>query len=232
MGGLRLALGIADLLAAEQLELRGRYLHDHAELHAHSSLVLSHGQDTLERPHSCCGAPAWRNNAVSQLQQQMSADFQVPSRVAIPLLVAAALFALANSAPAQTRTATLNVTINGFARLTLSSSGVSFPDSSPDLVPQVPGTPGPLAITVKARTTRELRIFACRCWQATTFAPACERYWPPTSRGLPAAPGSSPERSTARQRNRSARGSVQAFAAGLRACSFATCGPTRLEPTR
>ena len=45
------------------------------------------------------------------------------------------------------------MTINGFARLTLSSSGVSFPDSSPDLVPQVPGTPGPLAITVKARTT-------------------------------------------------------------------------------
>lgn len=83
----------------------------------------------------------------------MSAEFRVSPRVAIPLLAAAALFALANSAPAQTRTATLNVTINGFARLTLSSSGISFPDSSPDTVPQVPGTPGPLAITVKARTT-------------------------------------------------------------------------------
>ncbi len=151
-------LGNADLLAAEQLDVRGWYLHDHAELHAHSSLVLSHGQDTLERPHSCCGAPAWRNNAVPQPQQQMSADSRVPSRVAIPLLVAAALFALANSAPAQTRTATLNVTINGFARLTLSSSGVSFPDSNPDLVPQVPGTPGPLAITVKARTTANANL--------------------------------------------------------------------------
>jgi hypothetical protein len=83
----------------------------------------------------------------------MSADTRGPSRVAIPLLVVAALLALATSALAQTRTATLNVTVNGFARLTLSSSGVSFPDSNPDLVPQVPGSTGPLTITVKARTT-------------------------------------------------------------------------------
>ena len=30
---------------------------------------------------------------------------------------------------------------------------MSFPDSNPDSVPQVPGTPGPLVLTVKARTT-------------------------------------------------------------------------------
>ncbi|MET0211616.1 MAG: hypothetical protein ABW292_01380 [Vicinamibacterales bacterium] len=54
---------------------------------------------------------------------------------------------------AQSRTATVNVSINGLARLTLSSTGVSFPDSNPDLVPQVPGVPSALAITVKARTT-------------------------------------------------------------------------------
>ena len=47
----------------------------------------------------------------------------------------------------------MNVSINGLARLTLSSNGVSFPDSNPDVVPQVPGTPGPLVLTVKARTT-------------------------------------------------------------------------------
>ena len=47
----------------------------------------------------------------------------------------------------------MNVSINGLARLTLSSTGVSFPDSNPDLVPQVPGVPSPLSITVKARTT-------------------------------------------------------------------------------
>ena len=37
--------------------------------------------------------------------------------------------------------------------MSLSSTGVTFADSNPDLVPQVPGTPGPLTITVKARTT-------------------------------------------------------------------------------
>ena len=71
------------------------------------------------------------------------------------VLVALALTVVssASSALAQTRTATLNVSINGLARLSLSSTGVSFPDSNPDLVPQVPGTPGPLVVTVKARTT-------------------------------------------------------------------------------
>jgi hypothetical protein len=70
------------------------------------------------------------------------------------VLVALALTVVSSAriALAQTRTATLNVSINGLARLSLSSTGVSFPDSNPDLVPLVPGTPGPLAVTVKART--------------------------------------------------------------------------------
>ena len=69
------------------------------------------------------------------------------------VLLALALASPARNAFAQSRTATLNVSINGLARLTLSSTGVSFPDSNPDAVPQVPGTPGPLVLTVKARTT-------------------------------------------------------------------------------
>ena len=61
-------------------------------------------------------------------------------------------------AAAQTRTATLNVAINGLARLTLSSTGVTFPDSNPDLVPQVPAATGPLVVTVKARSTLNATI--------------------------------------------------------------------------
>ena len=75
-------------------------------------------------------------------------------RVLLVLVAFAIAFAAsARDSAAQTRTATLNVSINGLARLTLSSAGVTFADSNPDLVPQVPGTPGPLTITVKARTT-------------------------------------------------------------------------------
>ncbi len=75
-------------------------------------------------------------------------------RVLLVLVAFAIAFAAsARDSAAQTRTATLNVSINGLARLTLSSAGVTFADSNPDLVPQVPATPGPLTITVKARTT-------------------------------------------------------------------------------
>jgi hypothetical protein len=58
----------------------------------------------------------------------------------------------AHDAAAQTRVATVNVSINGLARLQLSTTSVSFPDSNPDLVPQVPVAGGPLTITVKGRT--------------------------------------------------------------------------------
>jgi hypothetical protein len=76
------------------------------------------------------------------------------------VIVAAALATTlpARDASAQSRDVTLNVSINGLARLSLSSTGVSFPDSNPDLVPQVAGTPGPLVITVKARAVLNATI--------------------------------------------------------------------------
>lgn len=57
-----------------------------------------------------------------------------------------------STASAQTRTATVNVSINGLARMSLSANSVTFPDSNPSLVPQVSPTSGALNITVKART--------------------------------------------------------------------------------
>jgi hypothetical protein len=69
------------------------------------------------------------------------------------VVMALAVAAPVRHASGQSRTATLNVSINGLARLSLSTTGVSFPDSNPDSVPQVPGMPGPLILTVKARTT-------------------------------------------------------------------------------
>jgi hypothetical protein len=73
-------------------------------------------------------------------------------RSAAPLLAAAVLLSV-TPVVAQTRTATVNVSINSVARLTLASTSVTFPDSSPDIVPFVPGLPNPLSITVKARLT-------------------------------------------------------------------------------
>jgi hypothetical protein len=82
----------------------------------------------------------------------MPATARLRAHVALVAL-AVILASPARDASAQSRTATLNVSINGLARMSLSSTGVSFPDSNPDLVPQVPGATGPLVITVKARAT-------------------------------------------------------------------------------
>jgi hypothetical protein len=73
-------------------------------------------------------------------------------RPAAAFLAVAVLLSVVPAA-AQTRTATVNVSINSVARLTLSSTSVTFPDSSPDIVPFVSGLPNPLSITVKARLT-------------------------------------------------------------------------------
>lgn len=82
----------------------------------------------------------------------------MPATVRLRIPIALGVLAVAVALPvrhasAQNRNATLNVSINGLARLSLSSAGVTFPDSNPDLVPQVAGATGPLVITVKARTT-------------------------------------------------------------------------------
>jgi hypothetical protein len=54
---------------------------------------------------------------------------------------------------AQTDTANLNASINGLARLSLSTFTVTFPDADPDTVPNVPASQGPITITAKARTS-------------------------------------------------------------------------------
>jgi len=53
----------------------------------------------------------------------------------------------------QTRNATLNASINGLARLSLSSAAISFPDADPDTVPSIQATQGPITLTAKARTS-------------------------------------------------------------------------------
>ena len=50
-------------------------------------------------------------------------------------------------------TATLNATFSGIARITFSSSSISFPDAEPDFVPSIPASQGPITITAKARTS-------------------------------------------------------------------------------
>jgi hypothetical protein len=68
-----------------------------------------------------------------------------------PLIIP--LLALAMSVPlaAQTVTATLSADLGTIAKLSLSTTTLTFPDADPDLVPQVPASGGPVAITAKAR---------------------------------------------------------------------------------
>lgn len=68
----------------------------------------------------------------------------------LPLL---AFLSIAATASAQTATATLNAAFTGVARLSLSSSSLTFADADPDTVPQVPATPPVLTITAKGRAT-------------------------------------------------------------------------------
>ena len=71
-------------------------------------------------------------------------------RLAQSLLIAALT---AVPASAQTATATFSANFAGFAKFSLSSTTVTFPDADPDTVPQVPASSGPLTITVKTRAT-------------------------------------------------------------------------------
>ena len=50
-------------------------------------------------------------------------------------------------------TATLSADIASQARLSVSPTGLVFPDADPDMVPQVPAISGPVAITAKARAS-------------------------------------------------------------------------------
>jgi hypothetical protein len=73
--------------------------------------------------------------------------------VRFSLLVLFLLAAGIVPAAAQTDTATLNASINGLARLSLSTFSISFPDADPDTVPSIPASQGPVTITAKARTS-------------------------------------------------------------------------------
>ena len=72
--------------------------------------------------------------------------------------LAVIVFAFGAAAPAtaaarQTDTGTLNATFNGLARLSLSTTTLTFADSDPDTVPQVPASQGPVTIGTKARAS-------------------------------------------------------------------------------
>src|SRR6476661_7028820 len=73
-------------------------------------------------------------------------------------ITTAVLFVLAFAAghvPAagQTQNATLNASINGLARLSLSSAALTFPDADPDTVPSIQAAQGPITLSAKARTS-------------------------------------------------------------------------------
>jgi hypothetical protein len=74
------------------------------------------------------------------------------------LTVSVSLFALLFAAghmpvAAQTSNATLNASINGLARLSLSSAALMFPDADPDTVPSIQAAQGPITLSAKARTS-------------------------------------------------------------------------------
>lgn len=74
-----------------------------------------------------------------------------PARFALLVLLVLATGIV--PAAAQTDTATLNASVNGLARLSLSTFTVSFPDADPDTVPNIPASQGPVTISAKARTS-------------------------------------------------------------------------------
>lgn len=54
----------------------------------------------------------------------------------------------------QSATATLSVNLGSLARVAFTSTSIAFPNADPDTVPKIAGTPASIAITAKARTTR------------------------------------------------------------------------------
>ena len=103
-----------------------------------------------------------------------------PSRVTpYPCSSLATLGAAARepSAPAQTRTATLNVSINGLARCSPLESTPSLSLTAiPSLVPQVAPDLRTADYHRQSADARSTQRSGCRCWPATTCAQACERF--------------------------------------------------------
>ena len=77
------------------------------------------------------------------------------ARLLCTALLVFTLVVLATSAPlaAQTATATLSANLGTIAKLSFSSTTLSFPDADPDAVAQVPASGGPVTITAKARAS-------------------------------------------------------------------------------
>jgi hypothetical protein len=74
-------------------------------------------------------------------------------RVIAPVLFLILVVAAGRVPAAQTTNATLNASINGVARLSLSSAALTFPDADPDTVPSIQASQGPITVTAKARTS-------------------------------------------------------------------------------
>jgi hypothetical protein len=74
-------------------------------------------------------------------------------RLAVSFFFILVLVASRAPASAQTQNATLNASINGLARLSLSSAALTFPDADPDAVPSIQASQGPVTLTAKARTS-------------------------------------------------------------------------------
>jgi len=94
------------------------------------------------------------------------------SRSASFFLFLAAL-TTAPAAAQETVTATLSANLGGLAKLTLSSTTVTFPDADPDAFPLISPATGPLTVTVKARasagSTVRLTISAVDDLRSGTF---------------------------------------------------------------
>ena len=79
--------------------------------------------------------------------------FPMPSTVPTSFLVLLLVVAGSLPAAAQTSNATLNASVTGLARVSLSTATVTFADADPDTVPSIPASQGPITISTKARTS-------------------------------------------------------------------------------
>ena len=83
----------------------------------------------------------------------------MPDRRPVLVLLPWLLAALAPAgAGAQTATATLSASVLPAARLTLSSTSLTFPDADPNTVGQVSALGGPISITAKGRASQGAQV--------------------------------------------------------------------------
>jgi hypothetical protein len=71
----------------------------------------------------------------------------------IGVLTGAVVATASLGADTRATSATATVTVAAVAKLSLSSTTLSFPDANPDLIPAIPSTGGPITITAKVRAT-------------------------------------------------------------------------------